>query len=160
MTPESVSNWCIHSLKCYFSATKWDRNTICVVLYSLIFLKPVHVQNILLPQYTPNNDAEQSNNAVWIVANGISLMICSIWSLSSFSVCGLVAYNVSFKVPQSWKSTGVKSGDRGENSAALPRHPIHLWLIVRSTKFIKLTWKWGGARLVGIKPHFHSQRNH
>ena len=35
---------------------KWDRNTICVVLYSLNFLKPVHVQNIhLLPQYTPNN---------------------------------------------------------------------------------------------------------
>ena len=53
-----VSNWCIHSLKHYFSATKWDRNTICVVFYSLNFLKFVHIQNVhLLPQYTPNNRA-------------------------------------------------------------------------------------------------------
>ena len=28
---QSVSNWCIHSLKRYFSATKLDRNTIFVV---------------------------------------------------------------------------------------------------------------------------------
>ena len=28
---QSVSNWCIHSLKHYFSAPKWDRNKIFVV---------------------------------------------------------------------------------------------------------------------------------
>ena len=34
----------------------------CVVFYSLNFLKPVHVQNVhLLPQYTPNNDVEESD---------------------------------------------------------------------------------------------------
>ena len=50
----------LHSLKCYFSATKWKRNTICVEFYSLNFLKPVHVQNVhLLSEYTPNNDVEQ-----------------------------------------------------------------------------------------------------
>ena len=58
---QSVSHSCIHSLKRYFSATKWDRSTICVVFYSLNFLKHVHVQNVhFLSQYTPNNDVEQS----------------------------------------------------------------------------------------------------
>ena len=58
----SVSNWCIHSLKHYFSAMKWDRNTICTVFYSLNFLKPIHVKNVhLLPYYSPNNDIEQNN---------------------------------------------------------------------------------------------------
>ena len=36
---QSVSNWCTHSLKRYFSATKWDRNTISVEFYSLNSLK-------------------------------------------------------------------------------------------------------------------------
>ena len=58
---QGVSNSCIHSFKRYFSAMKWDRNTICVVFYSLNFLKPVHVQNVhLLPEYSPNNDVKQS----------------------------------------------------------------------------------------------------
>ena len=35
----------------------------CVVFYSLYFLKPVHNQNILLlPQFIPNNDVEQSDH--------------------------------------------------------------------------------------------------
>ena len=53
---QNLSNWGIYSLKRYFLATKWDRNTICV------FLKSVHVQNVhLLPQYTPNNYVKQSD---------------------------------------------------------------------------------------------------
>ena len=54
-----ASNRCIHFLKHYFSAMKWNRNTICVVFYSLKFFKSVHVQNVhLLPQFTLNNDVE------------------------------------------------------------------------------------------------------
>ena len=35
-------------------------NTMCVVFYSLNFLKPLHIQNVhLLTQYTPDNDIEQ-----------------------------------------------------------------------------------------------------
>ena len=37
-------------------------------------------------------------HTVRIVANGISLMACSIWSLSSSSVCGFLAYAMFFKV--------------------------------------------------------------
>ena len=62
-------------------------------------------------------------------------MACSIWSLSSSSVCGFEAYSVFFKFPQMNKSKGVKSGDQGGNSVALPLRPIHLWLNVRSRNF-------------------------
>ena len=59
---ERYENWCIHSLKCYFSTTKWDRNTICVMFHSLNFLKLVHVHYAhLLPEYTFNNDVEESD---------------------------------------------------------------------------------------------------
>ena len=47
-----------------------ETNTICVVFYSLNFLKPVHVQSVpLLPQYAPNNDVEQSD-----IPSGLLLM--------------------------------------------------------------------------------------
>ena len=40
-------------------------------IYSLNFLKPVYVQNVhLVPQYTPNNDVEQSD-----IPSGLLLMI-------------------------------------------------------------------------------------
>ena len=57
---QNVSNLCIYFLKCYFTTTKWDRNTICVVFYSLNFLKPVRVHNVhLLQQYNPKSDVER-----------------------------------------------------------------------------------------------------
>ena len=77
---QNVSNWCTHSLRRYFSAMKWDRNTISVAFYSLNFLTPLHMQNVhLLPQSTPNNDVQKSDipRTAWIVADGISLMACS-----------------------------------------------------------------------------------
>ena len=77
-------------------------------------------------------------HTVRIVANGISSMACSIWSLSSSSVCGIVTYTVFFKLPQWCKSRGVKPGDRGGNSVALPLCSINLWLNVWSRKFLKL----------------------
>ena len=76
---QSVSNWCIHSLKRYFSATKWDSNTFYVVFYSLNFLKSVHFQNAhLLPQYAPNNDAEQSD-----IPSGLLLMGYHWWHIQN-----------------------------------------------------------------------------
>ena len=79
MDIQNVSNWCIHSLKHYFSATKWDRNTVWVVFYSLNFLKPVHVQNVhLVPQYTPNNDLKQSN-----IPYGLLLMEYHWWHVQN-----------------------------------------------------------------------------
>ena len=72
---QNVSNWCIYSLKRYFSPTKWDRNTICIVFSCLNFLKPVHVQNAhILPQYTPNNDVEQGE-----ILPGLLLMEYHCW---------------------------------------------------------------------------------
>ena len=77
----------------YFLAMKWDRNTIYVVFYSLNFLKPIHDQNVhLLPQYTPYND-------IWIVANEISLMACSIWSQYSMNT-GFLDTNLTRTLPQ------------------------------------------------------------
>ena len=108
---QNASIWCIQILKRYFSATKWD-NTICVVFYSLNFLN-VH----LLKQRR-----RAARHTVWIFANGISLMICSVWSLSSSSVCGFVAYTVFFKVPQKKTYRGVKWGDRG-----LHQHSRNHW---------------------------------
>ncbi|PSN50905.1 hypothetical protein C0J52_05353 [Blattella germanica] len=52
--------------------------------------KPEHVQNVpRLPQYTPNNDDEQSD-----ILSGLLLMECH-----RSSDCGFVAYTVFFKVP-------------------------------------------------------------
>ena len=85
----NVSDWCIHFLKLYFSATKWDRNTICVVFYSLNFLKPVHVQNVhLLPQYTPNNDVEQSD-----IPSGLLLMEYHWWQVQNSMNTGFLDTN-------------------------------------------------------------------
>ena len=76
---QSVSNWWICYLKRYFSETIWDRNTICVVFYSLTFLTSVHVTNVhLLPQYTPDNDVEQSDiSSGLLLTEYHSLMACS-----------------------------------------------------------------------------------
>ena len=43
-----------------FLSNEMSHKYICVLFYSLNFLKPVHDQNVhLLPQYTPNNDVER-----------------------------------------------------------------------------------------------------
>ncbi|KAJ4436687.1 hypothetical protein ANN_16818 [Periplaneta americana] len=72
-----------------------------------VFLKPVHVQNgSLPPQYTPNNDVQQSD-----IPTGLLLM------------------EYHYRHVQS-ELSGVKSGDRGGNSSALPLRPIHLWVVL------------------------------
>ena len=76
-------------------------------------------------------------------------MACSIRSLSSSSVCGIVACYLKFPKGRSLNSRGVKSGDRRGNSVALPLRPIHIWLNVRSRKFLTLTCEME-PRLVGI----------
>ena len=70
------------------SATKWDRNTICVVFHSLNFLKPVHVQNVhLLPQYTPNNDVKQGD-----IPSGLLIMECHFWACN-------IRWTLDFSIP-------------------------------------------------------------
>ena len=87
---QCVSNWCIHSLKRYLSTTKWDRNTICVVFYSLNLLKPVHVQNVHMPQYTPNNDVEQSD-----IPFGLFLMEYRWWYVQNSMNSGFLYINLT-----------------------------------------------------------------
>ena len=94
---QSVSNWCIHSLKCYCPATKWDRNTIYVVLYSLNFFKPVHVQNIhFLPQYTLINDVKQSD-----ILSGVLLMEYHWWHVQNSMSTGFLDTNLTRTLPAS-----------------------------------------------------------
>ena len=93
---QSLSNWCIHSLKRYFSAVKWDRNTICVVFNSLNFLKPVRVQNVhLLSQYTSNNNAEQSD-----IPSRLLLMEYHWWHVQNSVNTGFLGTNLTRTLPQ------------------------------------------------------------
>ena len=83
-------------MKRYFSATKWDRNTICVLFYSLSFHKPEHVQNVhLLPQYTPNNDIEQSD-----ILSGLLLMEYHWWYIQNVMNFGFLDTNLMRTLPQ------------------------------------------------------------
>ena len=71
-------------MKRNFSATKWNINTICLVFY----LKLVHVQNVhLLPQYTPNNDVEQSD-----ILSGLLLIKYHFWSRK-------IRWTLDFSIP-------------------------------------------------------------
>ena len=81
---------------------KWDRNTTCVVLFLKLPEARVHVQNVLiLPQYTPNNDYEQSD-----IQSGLLLMEYYWWHVQSSMNTGFLHTSLTRTLPQwlPWES--------------------------------------------------------
>ena len=70
-------------------------NLCCVVFYSLNFLTPVHGQNAhLLPQYTPNNDVEQSD-----IPAGLFLIEYNWWHVRNSMKTGFLYTNLTRTFP-------------------------------------------------------------
>ena len=97
---QGIPNWCIHTLKHYFSVIEWDKNN----NFYVIFLKLPYGSTC--SKWPPSATVHSQQwhwtewHTIWIITNGISLMACSILFPSSSSVCGFMAYTMFFKVPQ------------------------------------------------------------
>ena len=150
----SVSNWCNHSLKRYFSTSKWDRNAICVVFCSLNFLKPVHVRNVLhLLQYTPHNDVEQRD-----MPSRVLLMECkaSIFELAKFDELWISRY-LSHENIVSMTSLGIvqkpawlHQHSRGTSPSSSPiiQHTLHRSIdfkVASDSCYCYPSWWWSAA---------------
>ena len=90
MNMNRVSQIDVYTLWNVISQQLNGTNTICVVLYSLNFLKPIHVQNVhLLPQYTANNDVEHSD-----IPSGLLLIEYNFWARK-----GKIRWTLDFSIP-------------------------------------------------------------